>query len=232
MIKSGYTLFKNHAKFIILAGLATTLVQILLQLIQSGAQTNRDGIFMGLIVGLFVVLIGLIITIGWSKVLLKISRGDGAAWNTFKSEPSLWIRFIKAYLWYIGYFIVYTVVASLVFAIITIIGFTANILWLGTTGAILGVIAFVLVSIYFTTRYQFLRYVILDNPEMRSRDTFRRAGAITKGSIIQLIGFAIILGFTNFLGFICLVVGLAVSIPTTKIAQVKVYEYLKEQYSA
>jgi hypothetical protein len=232
MIKSGYHLFKSHAKFIILAGLATVVVQLLLQLIQDGAQTNRGGMLVGLIVGLFVALIGIIITIGWSKVLLKISRGEGAVWNDFKSQPALWLRFIKGYLWYIGYFVVYAVVASIIFIIIAVIGLATHIGWLSTLGLVLGAVAFVLVSIYFSIKYQFLKYVILDNPEMRSRDTFRRAGAITKGSLVQLLGFAIVLGLVNLLGLICIVIGLIVSIPTTKIAQVKVYDFLKEKYSA
>ncbi len=232
MIKSGYNLFKNHAKFIILAGLATALVQILLQLIQSGAQTNRGGMLISLIVGLFVTLIGIVITIGWSKVFLKLSRGEGATWNTFKSEPALWIQFIKAYLWYIGYLIAYEAAAVIIFVIIAIIGFTTGINWLAIVGSILGGVAFVIVAVYFKVRYWFMNYVILDNPDMQSRSAFKHAGVITKGSELQLFGFMIVLGLVNLLGLICLVVGLAVSIPTAKLAEVKAYEYLKEKYSA
>ena len=232
MIKSGYNLFKNHAKFIILAGIATIIVQSLLQLIQSGARMNREGFFLEFIVTIFVALVGLVISIGWSKVFLKISRGDGANWNTFKSEPALWLKFIKTYLWYIGYFIAYTLAASILFIIITIIGITTGTFWLGIVGAILAGIAFVGVAIYFKVRYWFLNYVILDNPEMRSRDTFKHAGLLTKGSLFQLFGFMVVLGLLNLLGLICLVVGLLVTIPTGEIAKAKTYEFLKEKYSA
>jgi len=232
MIKSGYQLFKNHAKFIILAGLTTFIVQMLLQLIQNGAQMSRGGFIIDIIVTIFVGLIGLVITIGWSKVFLKIGRGNGATWNDFKSEPVVWLKFIKAYLWYFAYFIAYVFVASIIFIILAIIGLVANIHWLVIVGTILGAIAFVVVSVYFGIRYKFMKYVILDNPEMRSRDMFKHAGLITKGSLIQLFGFTITLGFLNLLGLICLVVGLLVTIPTSKIAEVKVYEYLKEKYIA
>ncbi len=232
MIKSGFNLFKNHATFLISAGLATVVVQILLKLIQNGAQTNRGGFFLNLIVGLFVTLIGIIITIGWAKVFLKISRGNGSVWNDFKSAPTLWLRFIKGYLWYIAYFVASTVVASIVFVILAVIGFTTNVMWLATLGTVLGIIALAGVSIYFSVRYQFLKYVIIDNPEMHSRETFKRAGALTKGSLLQLLGFAIVLGLVNLLGLICIVIGLFATIPTTKIAQTKVYDYLKEKYSA
>jgi uncharacterized membrane protein len=60
---------------------------------------------------------------------------------------------------------------------------------------------------------------------------FKKAGAFTKGNLLQLLGFNIVTGLVNMLGLICLVVGLAVTIPTTKLAQVKVYEYLKEKHS-
>ncbi len=232
MIKSGYQLFKNHAKFIILAGLVTFIVEILLQLIQNGAQMSRGGFIVNMIVTFFVGIIGLIISIGWSKALLKIGRGNGATWNDFKSEPVVWLKFIKAYLWYFAYFIAYAFIASIAFIILAIIGFAANVHWLTLVGTILGTIAFVAVSIYFSTRYKFMKFVVLDNPLMRSRDMFKHAGLITKGSLIQLFGFTITLGFLNLLGLICLVVGLLVTIPTSKIAEVKVYEYLKEKYTA
>ena len=228
MIKSGYHLFKNHAKFIILAGIATALAQLALQLIQSASQLNRGG--GSLLASLFVGLIGLIITIGWAKVLLKLVRGDGANWNDFKSQPEVWLRFIKAYLWYIGYMVAYGFIIALPFIIITIIGFFTNDIVL-TVGVILLSTALVVTAIYFGVRYQFLKYIVLDYPDTRSHDLFKKAGAITKGNLVQLLGFGIILGLVNLLGFICLVVGLAVTLPTTKLAQVKVYEYLKEKHT-
>lgn len=232
MIKSGYNLFKNHAKFIILAGIATVVVQLLLQLIQNGAQMNRGGFFIELIVTLFVAFVGLVIFIGWSKTYLKISRGEGATWNTLKSEPTLWLRFIKTYLWYIAYFIGYAVATTIVFIILAIIGFATGINWLALVGSILGGVAFIVTAVYFKVRYWFINYVILDNPDMHSRDTFKHAGLLTKGSLFQLFGFMVVLGLLNLLGIICLVAGLLVTIPTGELAKAKSYGYLKEKYSA
>ena len=232
MLKSGYQLFKHHAKFIILAGFATAVVQLMLQLIQIGAKAGRGNLVIGVLATLFVTLIGIIISIGWAKVLLKLAKGDGASWNDFKSEPSLWLKFIKVYIWYFGYFTLYVFVTVILFGIIAVLGKILGINWLHMVGSILAIAAFVLTAIYFTVRYQFLKYAILDYPELHSREVFKKAGNITKPALLQLFGFNVVMGLTNLLGLICLVVGLIVSIPTTKIAEVKVYEYLKEKHSA
>jgi hypothetical protein len=115
MIKSGYQLFKNHAKFIISAGLVTVIIQVLLQLIQNGAKMEHGNFIIQILATLFVTLIGLIVSIGWAKVFLKLTKGDGANWNDFKSESALWLKFIKVYIWYALYFIAYAFVASILF---------------------------------------------------------------------------------------------------------------------
>jgi hypothetical protein len=232
MLKSGYQLFKHHAKFIILAGLATGVVQLLLQLIQNGAKAGRGNFVIEILATLFVTLVGIIVSIGWAKVFLKIARGNGAVWNDFKSEPMLWLKFIKVYIWYIGYLVGYVFIAVVLFGIIAVLGKILGITWLHILGSVLSVISFVVAATYFTVRYQFLKYTILDYPELRSREVFKRAGMITKSSLLQLFGFNVTMALVNLLGLVCLVVGLIVSIPTTKIAEVKVYDYLKEKYSA
>ncbi len=226
MITSGYHLFKKHTKFIILAGLATVIVQILLQLIQNGARMNRGG-FIEILTMFFVGLIGLLIAIGWSKVFLKLTRNQVALWNDFKSEPKLWLVFIKTYLWYLAYFLAFAIAAVIIFALLAIIGFSTGITWLAITGIILGVIAFIVITVYFKVRYWFTDYVILDNQGLASHDIFKKSGSLTKGAFFKLFGFMIVLGLVNLLGLICLVVGLFVTIPTTKLAEVKLYEYLK-----
>jgi hypothetical protein len=233
MIKAGWHIFKSHWKFIWLAGLATAIIQIVLQLIQNSANSNvGKHLIFSLIVFIFVFVIGIIITLGWSKVLLALVRSTPATWNTFKTEPNVWLQYIKVMLWYIGYFIMYAIIAALPGIILLIIGQAASVQVLTLIGTICFAIAFTVTAIYFATKYQFARYVVLDHPELSSRNIFRKSGALTKGILWKLFGFSIVLGLVNLLGLICIVIGLAFTIPATKLAQVKVYEYLKEKHSA
>jgi hypothetical protein len=232
MISSGWETFKRHWKFIILAGIATAIVEIALRIIQNGVGQGRGNWLIDLIAMLFIILVSIIITVGWSKVMLSLVRSGHTTWSTFKSEPVVWVRYVKAYLWYAAYMIGWTVLTVLPGAILTVIGLAADVQALIVIGVILGSIALVLTAIYFGIRYQFLRYVIIDYPELSGRNLFKKAGAITKGSLLQLLGFGVVVGLVNLLGLICIVVGLVVTVPATKLATVKVYNYLKEHHAA
>lgn len=228
MIKEGFSLFKKHAKFLVLAGLATFFIQLVLQL----ASMGRAGFFGDLVINLVVAFIGILITVGWTKVFLSIIRAGNTSWSTFKTEPSVWLRFIKTYLWYIAYFVAYTIIAAFVFIVVAVVGLIAGIPLLAFIGGTLSAITFVIVAIYFAVRYRFLKYMVLDYPELSSRNILRKSGAITKGSFWKILGFAIVLGLINLLGIICLVVGLLVTVPATHLAETKLYEFLKAKHSA
>jgi len=229
-IKSAWHIFKKHWKFIILAIIATGLVQVILNLIQRGAAGS--GVFISLVASVFVGIIGIIIALGWSRVLLAFIRHDSANWDTFKTKSSVWIRYIKVMIWYILYLLMWAVAVVLPFGILMGIGALVGISVIVWVGAILGGLAFIIVATYFGVRYQFTNFATLDHPEMKSRDIFKKAGEITRGHLWKLIGFAAVLLLVNLAGLICLVVGLIVTIPVSKLAQAKMYDYLKGKKGA
>ena len=229
MISAGWSTFKKHWKFIILASIATGVAQFVLQLFERGA---RDEMVLAIIASLVVALIGIVITLGWSRVILALNRHDNADFETFKTSPDAWIRLIKTGIWYALYFLMYAAIAVLPFAILTLIGILTVIDTMTVIGVVLASTAFVLLACYFGLKYQFMYFTVLDYPNLRSKAIFKKAGEITKGSLLQLLGFGIITGLLNILGIVCLVVGLAVTIPVTKLAQAKVYDFLKAKHES
>lgn len=232
MIKAAWHTFKTHWKFIWLTGVATLIIEIVLRIIQNSANTDVGSHFIfSILAFIFVFLIGIIITLGWSKVLLGFVRSHTVTVNTFKTDPRIWLQFVKVTLWYIGYFIVFGIIAIIPGLILLLIGQLATVPVLVGIGSVLVLIGIVIVAIYFGLKYQYMAYVLLDYPELSSRNVFRKAGSFTKGYLWKLFGFAIVLALFNLLGLICIVIGLAFTVPTSKIAQVKVYEYLKEKHN-
>lgn len=226
MLKTGWSVFKNHWKFILGAGALT----IALYLVMNILQTRLDTIpVISTVFSFFTVLVGIILTLGWAKVLLSLIRNHDTRWETFKTKPRIWLQYVKTYLWYILYALVCAIGTALPGAIIAAIGFFTDIYWLLAVGVVLASAGFVLVFVYYMIRYQFINFAVLDYPELSSREVFKKAGLITKKHILQLLGFGIIVGLLNLLGVIPLGLGLIITIPVTKLAQTKIYTYLKEQ---
>ena len=230
MLSQGWNTFKKHWKFIILAGIVTMVINLILRGVQNLAP--HKGLVLAIIFTVVIIVISIIIKLGWTQVLLQLNRVDTAILSTFKTQPSVWLRYVKVCIWSFLYFIGYGVLITIPFTILIGIGFFAQVGWLTTLGAILSSTAFVVFAIYFSIRYQFLTYATLDYPELRSRAIFKKAGALTKGSLLHLFGFGVVLGLVNLLGLICLVIGLAATIPTTRLAHARVYDYLKNKSTA
>jgi hypothetical protein len=228
MISSGWATFKKNWKFIILVGLATAVIEIILNMIQRGLQGH---IIAGLLAAVLSMIITIVIGLGWVKVLLSLNRTGSVTWATFETSRSEWLCALKVFVWYILRFAYYFIITVLPFLIIALIGFLTHVYALVIIGGILAYIAFLVSAIYVGLRYQFMYYVVLDNPELRSKAIFKKAGDLTKGSLLQLLGFGIVLFFYNILGLICLVVGLVVTIPVSKLAHAKVYDFLKEKHT-
>ncbi len=228
MISSGWATFKKNWKFIILAGLATAVIEIILNVIQRGLQ---DHIVAELLAMILSMVIAIVIGLGWVKVLLALNRTGSASWATFETDSATWLRAIKVFVWYILYFAYYLIITVLPFIIVALIGHLTHVHILVIIGSVIAYIGLLLTAIYVALRYQFMYYVALDNPNLRSKAIFKKAGELTKGNLLQLFGFGIVLGFYNLLGLICLVVGLAVTIPVSKLAKAKVYDVLKEKHT-
>jgi hypothetical protein len=228
MISSGWATFKKNWKFIILAGLATVLVMIIVNMIQRGL---KEHIIVMLIATVVLMLVEFIITLGWVKVMVSLNRTGTASWATFETKPKTWLSMIKLLVWLYLYIFYYVLIVVLPFGIVAIIGLLVHMQMIAIIAGIVAYVAFIVAAIYTGIKYQFMFYVLLDHPELRSRAIFRKAGELTKGNKLQLLGFGIVLFFYNILGLICLVVGLVVTIPVSKLAHAKVYDFLKEKHT-
>jgi hypothetical protein len=226
MLSHGWESFKKHWKFILLAGLATAVIYFLMNIV---AMRLESFVVLSLVFSLVTILISIIITLGWAKIFLAITRNNHGQWETFKTKPAVWLRYVKTYIWFVLYLLVCSVGSAIPGAILATIGFFTDIYWLLVIGVVAASAGFVLVAIYYMIRYQFLNFAVLDYPELSSRNIFKRAGIITKGNVLRLFGFGVIVGLVNILGVIPLGLGLIVTIPMTKLAQTNVYNYLKEQ---
>ncbi len=229
-IKSGWQTFKTNWKFIVLAALATGVIEMILNALQEAFKRSSMGTA-SFVVSIFVTIIGLIIAIGWAQVILALNRNGSANWDTFKTNRIIFLRYIKSMIWYVLYFIMWTVIVvapGLIIWGIVYLVLPANMIVGIILGAVIGA-GFLAVAVYFAARYQFVIYAALDYPELRSKAIFKKAGEITKGYLWKLIGFSIVLGLLNILGAICLLVGLLVTIPVSKLAQARAYDYLKNK---
>jgi hypothetical protein len=91
-----------------------------------------------------------------------------------------------------------------------------------------GIILFVIPGIYWALKFQFYGYFIVDQ-SCDPIESLRRSSQITQSVKWKLLGFGIVLAIINFLGLVCLFVGLFVSIPVTLLAYSWVYRKLLSQ---
>lgn len=225
-IGAGWQTFKKHWKFIVLAGILTAMINMVLEAMQRAGNGGTS-----FIVSIFAVFVGMVIMLGWSRVFLALNRTDLADWNTFKTESRVWLQYIKAMIWYFLYYIVWLLAAIAAPVIVGLIGLATHMMIVQWIGWGIAGAALVGVSVYFSVRYQFIKFIVLDYPELRSREAFKKSAELSKGYIWKLIGFGIVLGLLNILGAICLFVGLVVTIPVSKLAKARAYDYLKQKKS-
>ncbi len=224
LITSAWVTFKKHWKFIIPAVVTTGVLMAALQLLQKATENN---IVSSLITGLISVVIGIAITLGWSRVLLLLVRHQHADWNSFKTDPKHWFAFFLARLLY-GLFaivpmIVFSISLGLVIRMLFISSITSIPLFIITI--ILSIIAAIL-CIWIGIRFMFISFVAIDHPELTAWKLLKKSGQITQGHVGKLFLLALLLVLVNIVGAIALIVGLLVSIPLSKIAMGYAYEQL------
>ncbi|TET34225.1 MAG: hypothetical protein E3J72_14790 [Planctomycetota bacterium] len=106
------------------------------------------------------------------------------------------------------------ILATIVYMIISMIGF----------------LLLVIPGIYWALRFQFYGYFIVEK-DVGPIEALRLSYEITGGQAWSLFVFAIVCFLINLLGFICLVIGLLVSIPITMLAHAYVYRELLDRKS-
>jgi uncharacterized membrane protein len=90
---------------------------------------------------------------------------------------------------------------------------------------VVGLILLIIPGIVWAIKFQFFDYLIVDKG-LGPIDALEKSSDITRGVKWDLFLFAILLGIINLMGFLCLVVGLFVTIPVTMVAIAFVYRKL------
>jgi len=93
-----------------------------------------------------------------------------------------------------------------------------------------GLILLIIPGIIWAIKFQFFDYLIVDKG-LGPIDALEKSSEITRGVKWDLFIFDILIGIINLLGFLCLLVGLFVTIPTTMVATAFVYRKLLPETS-
>jgi uncharacterized membrane protein len=107
--------------------------------------------------------------------------------------------------------------------------FLASIL----TGLIVigGLFLLIVPGIIFGIRLKYACYLIIDK-NFKPMEAIKVSWKMTKGNTWNLFFFGILLGLINILGFLCLIVGLFITVPLTMLATTFVYRRLLLQSKA
>ncbi|RLF35240.1 MAG: hypothetical protein DRM99_05030 [Thermoplasmata archaeon] len=91
-----------------------------------------------------------------------------------------------------------------------------------------GTILLIIPGIIWAIKFQFFDYFIIDKG-LGPIEALKESSAITRGAKWDLFFFNLLLGFINFLGALCLLIGLFVTVPTAMLAMAFVYRKLLTQ---
>lgn len=93
---------------------------------------------------------------------------------------------------------------------------------------LIGFLLFIIPGIIFSIKLQFTDYLIVDK-KMDAVDAIKTSWEITKGVKLNLFLLGLLLGLINILGFLCLFVGLVITVPLSMVANAYVYRKLLSQ---
>lgn len=224
LLSAGWATFKKNWKFITSAALLTMVIMIVLQVVKGA--TDRH-IIASLVMMIISVVVSIAIALGWAKVLLNLVRNDSAQWDDFKSKIKNWKGYIIAMIIFNLYKIIPVVLALPLF--FSIIGSNGNAnVGLLIPLIVLAIIGFLLV-IWLSIRYVFISFIAVDDTTLSGWKILKKSALMTKGSMWKIFWYSIVFGLVNLLGLICIVIGLFITVPMTKIAMAKLYDSLKEK---
>ena len=94
-----------------------------------------------------------------------------------------------------------------------------------------GFILLIVPGIIWAIKYSFAPTIVIDTGVSASQ-ALKESANITDGSKWKLLGFYIVLGLLNLLGYIVIGIGILVSLPLTSLAYVNVYRTLSQKKAA
>jgi uncharacterized membrane protein len=221
IVSQSWETFKKNWKFIIPAMIITGLLGAGFNMVSS----ERSAI-LGIIGMIVSFVIGIAITLGWAQVLLKYTTGHVATTEDFISKKLQWKTYVVGYV----IVIIFTSLAGslLVVPLFGIIASGGTSIPLIVISSIIGLISLVLL-VFISVRYMFLSFIAIEHPGISGWAALKKSATMTKGHIGKLIGYMLVLGLINIIGFLCLIIGLLITIPVTKLAIAYLYQQLKEK---
>lgn len=225
-VSAAWKVFKKNWKFLVPALIATIAIMFVLQTLQ---KTVESKIILSLLVSVIAIIVGIMITLGWSKIVLKLVHNHEIVWQDFKTDTKTWLPFFLARL-LIGIFMF---AAIMIFAlpIFWAIGsMVAGLVFPVILSIILSLFGFVLV-IWVTIRYMFISFIAVEK-KLNAWKMLTESSRLVKGHTIQLFIFGLLLLLINIIGALLVLVGLLVSVPVSMIATGYVYEHLKKKHQS
>lgn len=93
---------------------------------------------------------------------------------------------------------------------------------------LVGTVLLIIPGIYVAVRFKFFPFIVIENENASLSDLIKMSYKVTDNHFWPVFLFLVFLGLLNFIGLLCLVVGLFVTIPVSLFAAAHMYTKLKE----
>lgn len=225
-VSSAWKVFKKNWKFLVPALIATIAIMFVLQFLQTTVEGKR---ILALVVSVIAIIVGIMITLGWSKIVLKLVHNHETVWQDFKTDTKTWLSFFLARL-LIGIFM-FAAIIIFAFPISWAIGSIVAGLILPAILSIILSLSGIILIIWLSVRYMFISFIAVEK-KLNAWKMLSESSQLAKGHIIQLFIFWLLLILVNVIGALLVFVGLLVSVPVSMIATGYVYEHLKKKHQS
>lgn len=196
IVSEAWTLFKEHASSIIVILLVYLVTNSIISFI--GVAVMGDSILITFIFQIIQSIIGIILALGFNRILLNIINGESYEVNTLFSQTNFSL-------------VLNTIIGSVVIGIAIIVG----------------LVFLILPGLYIAFRLQFFNYALLEQETPNFSDAIKTSWDMTKGHVIDLVVIAIVSAIIVIGGVLALIIGLFVAIPVISLMSVLVYKNLK-----
>lgn len=228
MISAGWETFKKRGWFFVGAFLLALVVETILS--QAFNELGKAGVALGILGTVASLAIGILYSMGITNFALKAAENPASATlrDLWRPHP-FWVfvavtllTALCALLAVLGSAVVGGILAGLAYFASQALAFPIFVV----VFAVLALVSMLYIGILF----MFSRYVVLTRA-LTPMAALKESMRITAGHREQLLIFLILSMLVNVLGFICLFVGLLVSIPVTAFATVHAYRALEQKAS-
>lgn len=216
---------KKHVWFFVRTFLMLFAISVLPQIIILFAIDNFYWGIAYVIVFVIIQILSIVVAINFIKTGLDIvyERNDKPCVKSlFKIDMTLFIRY---YVVQILYSIVLMVPLIIVFSLFSLAIIFA---WGNIVKIILGVLGIIslIFMIIYSVRLGYHQYFIVEGSKII--ESLKNSYKITKGLVWSLIVVGFVFMMINVLGFLCLIVGLFITIPMMYLGSLYIYKKLKE----